>query len=264
MNKDLMYLLELPIEEVTGICFDKNTLFLDNSYEIECVVTKPYRLRVFYPDIRFELQLTPNKVRVNKLFSAKNSGAVYSLSEMYDDDELMLKYTNFQVDKQADNHVILIDYNVEFKKDYLFEIGTRKDIKKPMLLRYNNLNLTLYDEIMFSNVGSELSVVDMTKVKEDMHNDIVHHCCSESTIFTKGIWLLKRGNDAIERFMELSSTYFHINVYDVSTFPKEVQTFILNYINVTKKDIDNFFVKSLLLKPDIVEFLRTHNGIWYL
>ena len=270
-DENFLQFLEAPVEQLENVKFEKNVLIMDKLCEISGFVNKVYRLKVYCPNIKFELKFSPmvnsnTKTCVNNIFAVKSSTVTKKLASLYSDDELMLKYTNYQVEKQLDNPLLVVDYNVDFAKDYTFEVGSRKEVSKPMLIRYNGLDLSLYDEFMFSYIGNDLTIVDMSKVSEDMHPDIVVHnfCNQDNTLFTKGVLVLKEGNDALVQFMEMSSTYYHMNRYFVKDFPENIQKVIKQYLNIPKKEVCNFFAKLLLISPDVVSFIRTHNGIWYL
>lgn len=272
------YILKASIVEDINVKFLNGVLYTDRFIPVIGIdLKKKYRLRVATKNTKYELSLDNHITKLNMIFRYKDKDEYVRICNFYEADELMLNYTNYKVMKQinSDAKVIVVDYNITYSKDYTMELGSRININKPMLIRFKNMDLSVYEHITFSNIGNELSIVDFSKVSENLYNDIEYSFYSDvnNTILKKGVLLLNKDNDndSFQNFVyeKVNSGTIFINPHayyidNLSDEYKEVKDFIYTYISLDEKDVSNYLVKTLLMKPKVIDFIRNHNGIWYI
>lgn len=270
------YILKAPVVENESAKFLNGVLYTDRFIPVIGVdLKKKYRLRVVTKNTKYELSLYNHITKLNMIFRYRDRDEYIRLCNFYEADELMLNYTNYKVRKQinSDSKVIVVDYNITYFKDYTMELGSRININKPMLIRFKNMDLSVYEHITFSNIGNELSIVDFSKVSEYLYNDIEFSFYSDvnNTILKKGVLLLNKEDPNFQDFVyekiNSGTTFIKPSVFYIDNLPneyKEVKDFIYNYISLEEKDVSNYLVKTLLMKPKIIDFIRNHNGIWYI
>lgn len=272
------YILRAPVVEDINVKFLNGILYTDRFIPVIGIgLTKKYRLRVATKNTKYEISLDNHSTKLNMIFRYKDKDEYVRICNFYEADELMLNYTNYKVMKQinSDAKVIVVDYNITYSKDYTMELGSRININKPMLIRFKNMDLSVYEHITFSNIGNELSIVDFSKVSENLYNDIEYSFYSDvnNTILKKGVLLFNKDNDndSFQNFVyeKVNSGTIFINprayyIDNLSDEYKEVKDFIYTYISLDEKDVSNYLVKTLLMKPKVIDFIRTHNGIWYI